>query len=51
VEAEKLKKCTVQDVLEALKGVRKIRIEQEWITAELTTTIQKILKAVNIHIP
>lgn len=50
-EAEKLKKCSVQDVLESLKEVRKIRIEQEWVSTERTAPVQKILKAIKIHIP
>lgn len=51
VQAEKLKKCSVSDVLECLKEVRKIRIDSNWVSAEITGPVQKILTAVKIHIP
>jgi transposase len=51
VQAEKLKKCSVSDVLECLKEVRKIRIDSNWVSAEITTPVRKTLTAVKIHIP
>ena len=51
VRAEKLKRCSVMDVLESLKEVRKIRFDSNWTLAEVTSTVLKILEAANIHIP
>lgn len=51
VKAEKLKKCSVQDVLECLKEIRKVRVNGEWMLAEITSPVQATLAALKIPIP
>lgn len=51
VRAEKLKKCSVQDVLECLKEIRKVRVNGEWVLAEITSPVQATLNALKMPIP
>ena len=51
VRAEKLKKCSVQDGLECLKEIRKVRVNSKWVLAEITSPVQAILNVLKMPIP
>lgn len=46
-----LRKYSIRDFIEYLSGVKKVRINEQWILEPMIAEQQKILKEIGIHIP
>ena len=48
--AELLEKYSVQDFITHLKYIHRLKINNSWVTGEISTKTQKLLDALDIHI-